>query len=99
MWIFLEHCIHFSPRTFIGARRFFVGGTTEERMVPAHRLRCIDRCGDVRDAGDGTAHRGVAGGAAAVLPVQQAGDTGGRHRQRPVRGVYRVRRSASDSAP
>ena len=33
---------------------------------------------------DGTAHRGIVGGVAAVLPVQAAGDTGGGHCQRPV---------------
>ena len=47
VWIFLEQRIHFSPRTFIGARRFLLvlGGTTDEHILPTHRVRRTDRHG------------------------------------------------------
>ena len=47
-----------------------------------------DCCVNLRNASDAAAYFGIVGGPAALLPVQQAGDTGRGHCQRPfVAGV------------
>ena len=45
VWIFLEHCLHFSPRIRQGVRRFLLRGTTDEHILPTHRVRRTDRHG------------------------------------------------------
>jgi hypothetical protein len=45
VWIFLEHRLHFSPRIRQGVRRFLLGGTTDEYILPTHRVRRTDRHG------------------------------------------------------
>ena len=45
VWIFLEHCLHFSPRIRQGVRRFSLKETTDEHILPTHRVRRTDRHG------------------------------------------------------
>ena len=59
------------------------------RHGDAHRSGVpADCCVNLRNASDAVAYFGIVGGSAALLPVQQAGDTGRGHCQRPfVAGV------------